>query len=66
MDEPPENLANIHKARGRCRIHEKEGQVIFREVFLAWSHTEVEKALFGIAVYLAAIVIHDHKVNYSK
>lgn len=66
MDEPPENLANIRKARGKCRIHEKEGQVIFREVCLAWSHTEVEKVLFGIAAYLAAIVIHDHKTNYSK
>lgn len=66
MDEPHENLANIHKAREGCRIHEEEGQVIFREVYLAWSHTDVEKALFGIAVYLAAIVIHDYKANYSK
>lgn len=66
MDESPENLANIHKDRGGCRIHEIKDKVILREVCLSGFHIEVDKVLFGIAVYLAAIVMHDHKANYSK
>lgn len=41
-------------------------QIILREVHLSGFHLEMEKFLFGIAVYLSPIAMQDHKANYSK